>query len=62
MITSIDSIAAAAGLEKGVGKNYTLVSTPIADNVRPIYLITLTIPRTNEFTHNRAYVNLDLEY
>jgi hypothetical protein len=62
LISFIDSVAAEAGLQKGVGKNYTLVQTLSEDGIRPIYFITLTIPRTNEFTHNRAYVNLDLEY
>jgi hypothetical protein len=62
MISYIDALALAAGLEKGVGKNYTLVQTVLEGGSRPIYSIALTIPRTNEFTHNRAYVNLDLEY
>ncbi len=62
MISYIDAVAAAAGLEKGAGKNYTLVQTLLESGNRPIYLITLTIPRTNEFTHNMAFVNLDLEY
>lgn len=42
--------------------NYTLTETQVANEFRPIYILTLTIQNVNQFTHNRAYVNLDIDY
>ncbi|MCX6651634.1 MAG: hypothetical protein NT131_08300 [Methanomassiliicoccales archaeon] len=58
----INETAQAAGLLEGT--NYTLSSTPQLgyDEYRPIYVLTLTINDVNEFTHNRAYVMMELEY
>ncbi len=54
----IDDAAQSAGLE-----NYNLTTTILSyGEYRPIYVLTLTIDNVNQFTHNRAYVNLDLEY
>ncbi len=38
------------------------VNTPLTDEYRPIYIITLTIYKVDQFTHNRGYVTMDLEY
>lgn len=57
----INDTADEAGLVAGT--NYVLTSTELAyDEYRPIYTVTLTINDVNEFTHNRAYVSLGLEY
>lgn len=57
----IDETAQKAGLLKGT--NYSISQTIVPNNeYRPIYILTLTMNNVNEFTYNRAYVNLDLEY
>jgi len=58
----INDTAEAAGLVEGT--NYTLSSAPLVgyDEYRPIYVLTLTINNVNDFTHNRAYVMMELEY
>lgn len=60
----IDEAAALAGLVKGgpgVG-DYTWSVAQKVDQYRPIYVITLIINDVDEFTHNRGYVTMELEY
>lgn len=58
----INDTAEAAGLVEG--SNYTLSSAELTsvDGYRPVYVLTLTINNVNEFTHNRAYVMMELVY
>ncbi len=57
----IEEAAGAAGMEKD--RHYTLAcSVPLTDEYRPLYLITLTINRVDQFTYNRGYVIMKLEY
>jgi len=58
----INDTAEAAGLVEG--SNYTLSSAELTsvDGHRPVYVLTLTINNVNEFTHNRAYVMMELVY
>ncbi|NLX46625.1 MAG: hypothetical protein GXY70_00410 [Euryarchaeota archaeon] len=58
----LNQTAEGAGLVAGAGGDYTLVPTLVSGEARAIYELTLTVFKVNEFTHNRAYVNLDLEY
>ncbi|HNX47667.1 MAG TPA: hypothetical protein PKM11_03825 [Methanomassiliicoccales archaeon] len=58
----LNQTAAEAGMISGVSGNYTLTSKLVSAEGRNVYELTLTVFKVNEFTHNRAYVNLDLEY
>lgn len=43
--------------------DYTISQTIVSENeYRPIYIITLTIKNVDQFTHNRGYVTMELEY
>jgi hypothetical protein len=44
------------------GVDYTISGedTPLTNEFRPIYLITLTIMKVDQFTHNRGYVTMEL--
>ncbi|MCG7844316.1 MAG: hypothetical protein MIO90_02665 [Methanomassiliicoccales archaeon] len=60
----INTTAEDAGMTYGVSNvgDYTLTCTEIYDQYRPIYEITLTINDVDQFTHNRGYVTMELEY
>ncbi len=48
------------GLDDG---DYELdISEPLTNEYRPIFMITLTLYNVDQFTHNRAYVTMELEY
>jgi hypothetical protein len=58
----ITKAIADAGLDE---TDYTIGghNSPIPTNeYRPLYIITLTIKHVDQFTHNRAYVIMELEY
>jgi len=57
----INATALSAGLVKGVADDYTTSSELVRAETRPVYELTLTVFNVNEFTHNRAHVELDLE-
>lgn len=60
-INIIKEATADAGLVENI--DYKLTATPKdANQYRPIYVITLTIYNVDEFTHNRGYVTMELEY
>jgi len=46
------------------GVDYTITgeAAPLTSEYRPVYLITLTILKVDQFTHNRGYVTMELEY
>ena len=57
----IEEAAGAAGMEKD--RHYTLeCSVPLTDEYRPLYRITLTVNTVDQFTYNRGYVTMELEY
>jgi len=44
-------------------RHYTLeCSVPLTDEYRPLYRITLTVNNVDQFTYNRGYVTMELEY
>ncbi|MBN1110403.1 MAG: hypothetical protein JXA45_06565 [Methanomassiliicoccales archaeon] len=58
----IQETADEAGLVEGVGQDFSLNVIDTTDDYRPIYTFELVVYNVNEFTHNRAYVNIELEY
>jgi len=59
----IDDSANASSVKLVKGVDYNVeVSGPLTDEYRPFYLITLQIFDVDEFTHNRGYVTMELEY
>jgi len=63
----MDIIAEAANssevkMVKGVDYSISGEDTPLTNEYRPMYLITLTIFKVDQFTHNRGYLVMELEY
>jgi len=63
----LDIIAEAANstdVKMVEGTDYLIegANDPLTNEYRPVYLITLTIYNVDQFTHNRGYVTMELEY
>jgi hypothetical protein len=60
----IEEAANASEVKMVEGVDYTITGedAPLTSEYRPVYLITLTILKVDQFTHNRGYVTMELEY
>lgn len=58
----IGAAADSADVKLVEGLDYEISWTQETVEYRPIYLITLTLNDVNQFTHNRGYVIMELEY